>query len=279
MGTALGCSLAVTQHAAAQTSGNVAYNGVGPYTLTQTTPVSGGPRAIDVTVSSGDATVDTSATTVTTANNGNALGTGIAVANTGAGNVTIRNGNVTATGTGQTYAVDARTTTGTATIVNSGVIDASNASGLDSAGIYVNAGPTTITSTEVDVSNGIGISVQGTGAASITSGAVKTLANGATAINVTSDSVQIASQTIAGNGFGITASGMGVGDSSITSSNIALNTVATGRGTSLNGWGISAIESGAGNMSIASGTIAMTGAGNTFGIQSQVVGGGSPDDQ
>jgi hypothetical protein len=73
-GTALGCTLAAAAPVTAQTTGNVTYTGPGPYTLTQTMPVSGGPRAIDVTVTSGDVTVDTSATTVTTTNSGNATG-------------------------------------------------------------------------------------------------------------------------------------------------------------------------------------------------------------
>ena len=576
LGSALGSTIGVDA-ASAQTSGNIAYNGAGPYTLTQTTPVSGGPRAIDVIVTSGDATVDTSATTVATSNTGNTTGAGVAVNNTGSGNTTIRNGNVTATGTGRSFAVDGRTTTGTDTIVNGGVINASgnngdyaivaiattgdiaitsneahgqlrgiytftngtttinsttvtadgtglanaiigqgnrvvinsgtasntnaggnggtaifansdvggvlvnaqntsaygqnqaaiqvfsngavdvtsgtilttqNSDGLSLAsgtdvvarstsittqgaggargivvggnaggggfnsgtngfaynsatitsgsistvgtgaygiyvtpngagataitsgaitttgagaygiyetaigngqmtgpstinstgllktsganadainvaagtgtvtiansgtvavagagsngiyvngtsqatnitsnlvtvsngggyGIFVNGGPTTIASSEVDAATGTGIYLQGTGASSITSGTVKTTGTQATAINVTSDSLAIASTTITGGGYGINAGATGTGDTTINSGSIALGTVAPGRATSLSGYGITAIESGTGNLTVTSGSVSLTGAGNTFGIQGQAGGGGN----
>ena len=125
VGTALGCTLGVASGAAAQ---NVTYNGPGPYTLTRTDPITGGPRTVDVTVTSDNATVDVGRVDSTN-NDGNATttapGGGVIVSNTGPGTVTVRTGAVTATGTGVSYGIDARSTSGAVSVTAAGPVSAS----------------------------------------------------------------------------------------------------------------------------------------------------------
>ena len=159
LGTALGCTLGISGEASAQ---NVTYNGPGPYALTQTTPVNGGPRAIDVTVTSDNATIDTSATTVTSTNNGTAAGVGIGVSNTGPGNVLVHSGDITANGTGPNTGIDARATTGTITVTNSGTINASGNNG-DRAIVARSGGGDVIINSNVASGQQYGIIVTGNG--------------------------------------------------------------------------------------------------------------------
>jgi fibronectin-binding autotransporter adhesin len=186
-GTALGCSLAASTPATAQAVGNITYTGAGPYVLTQTVPVVGGPRAIDVTVTSGDATVDTTATTVTTTNNGNTTGTAVGVNNTGAGNVTVRTGDLTANGSGVTNAIDTRATTGATTIVNAGTINASGNNGDRAISALSGGGNVTISS---NVANGqrFGVYVGGNGGtfgdtSTVTINSTNATANGTGVVN------------------------------------------------------------------------------------------------
>jgi fibronectin-binding autotransporter adhesin len=159
LGTALGCTLGISGEASAQ---NVTYNGPGPYALTQTTPVNGGPRAIDVTVTSDNATIDTSATTVTSTNNGTAAGVGIGVSNTGPGNVLVHSGDVTANGTGPNTGIDARATSGTITITNSGTINASGNNG-DRAIVARSGGGDVVINSNIANGQQYGIIVTGNG--------------------------------------------------------------------------------------------------------------------
>jgi outer membrane autotransporter protein len=124
LGTALGCTMGVSSVASAQ---NIVRTGSGDYSLTRTDTISGGPRTVDISTTSGNITLDLARVQVD--NQGPnprpvvtppiLAGAGIAATNTGTGNVAITSGNVTATGPGQTYAIDARSTTGAITI-NSG---------------------------------------------------------------------------------------------------------------------------------------------------------------
>jgi len=157
--TALGCTLGISGAARAQ---NVTYNGPGPYTLTQTTPISGGPRAVDVTVTSDTATIDTTATTITSTNNGTAAGVGIGVSNTGPGNVVVRSGDVTANGTGPNTGIDVRATTGTITIENKGTINASGAN-TDRGIVARSGGGDVIINSNVSNGQQYGIIVTGNG--------------------------------------------------------------------------------------------------------------------
>ena len=148
--TALGSTLGAAAPVMAE---NIAYSGTGPYVLTQTDPVSGGPRTIDVAVSGGDIAIDTA--TVNVENNatnpapsGTPLGVGISANNTGSGNTTVKSGTVTATGNGQTAGIDARVTSGvlsitsgtiTSTATNSTAINAISSAG---GNVTVNADQT-----------------------------------------------------------------------------------------------------------------------------------------
>ncbi|MBV9370784.1 MAG: autotransporter-associated beta strand repeat-containing protein [Alphaproteobacteria bacterium] len=193
LGTALGGSLGISSAAGAQ---NIAYNGPGPYALTQTTPVSGGPRAIDVTVTSGDATVDTSATTVTSTNNGSTAGVGIGVNNTGPGNVAVKSGDVTANGTGQNTGIDVRANAGTITIGNLGTVNASG-NNADRAIVARSGGGDVVITSNVANGQQYGIIVTGnggtfgsTGTSTITS--TSATANGTGLVNA-----------IVGQGYGV----------------------------------------------------------------------------
>jgi uncharacterized protein with beta-barrel porin domain len=159
VGTALGCTMGVAGTAGAQ---NITYNGPGPYTLNQTTPVVGGPRAIDVTVTSDNATVDTSATSVTSTNTGTAVGLGIGISNTGPGNVVVRNGDVTANGSGPMNGIDARANAGTITITNTGTISASG-NNTDRAIVARSGGGDVVISSNVANGQQYGIIVTGNG--------------------------------------------------------------------------------------------------------------------
>ena len=176
-GTALGCTLGVAPAVMAQ---NVTYNGPGPYTLTQTTPVSGGPRAIDVTVTSDDAVVDTTATTVDSVNNGNGSGVGIGVNNTGPGNVTVRSGNVTASGSGPTNGIDVRATTGTITIANGGTVSASG-NNADNGIVARSGGGNVVVNSNVVSGQRFGIIVTGNGGTFGTTGTTSITSANATA--------------------------------------------------------------------------------------------------
>jgi len=157
--TALGCTLGISGTARAQ---NVTYNGPGPYALTQTTPINGGPRAIDVTVTSDNAAVDTTATTITSTNNFAAVGVGIGVNNTGPGNVVIRSGDVTANGTGPVNGIEARANAGTITILNQGTINASG-NNADRAIVARSGGGDVVINSNVASGQQYGIIVTGNG--------------------------------------------------------------------------------------------------------------------
>ena len=138
-GTAIG-SVFAPHVASAQ---NVTYNGAGPYSLTRTDTVSGGPRTVDITSTSGDITLDLA--TVNVDNTGTARGAGIAATETGAGNVSVKSGTVAATGTGPTTGIDARSTTGTI-VVNSGTVTATSANSTAVQASNTGGGNVTITS-------------------------------------------------------------------------------------------------------------------------------------
>lgn len=143
-GTAAGALLVP---AAAQAQ-NIASNGSTSYTLTEAGLRAGGPRTVDITTSGGDITLDLG--TVETLNNGGATGAGVAATNTGAGNVTIEAERVTASGTGASFAVDARAASGDVRITTGTVNAVSNP---NSRGIYAISGGGDIT-INADITNG-----------------------------------------------------------------------------------------------------------------------------
>lgn len=213
LSTALGCTLGIASTAGAQ---NITYNGPGPYTLSQKTPVSGGPRAIDVTVTSDDATVDTTATTVTSTNNGSAAGVGIGVSNTGAGNVIVRTGDVTANGTGPNTGIDARANAGTITIGNAGTINASGNNG-DRGIVARSGGGDVVINSNVANGQQYGIIVTGNGGTFFTTGTTTITSTNATA-----------------NGTGLVNAIVGQGNRVVINSGTASNTNAAGvQGTAI----------------------------------------------
>ncbi len=142
-GTALGG--AATAHAQ-----NVVYNGPGDYTLTTTAPISGGPRTVDITVTSGNILLDLA--TVNVVNNGSTLGAGVAANNTGPGNVSVATDQINASGTGQIYGIDARSLGGNI-VIDSGVVNANN--NPTSRGIYAITQSGNITITSIEANGGL----------------------------------------------------------------------------------------------------------------------------
>jgi autotransporter-associated beta strand protein len=110
---------------------NIASSGSSSYSLAETATRSGGPRVVDIANSGGDIGLDLG--TIEAANPGNTFGAGVAASNTGSGNVTIKVAAVTASGSGSTYGVDARSAGGAISITSGTVTSDSNAS---SRGIY-----------------------------------------------------------------------------------------------------------------------------------------------
>lgn len=107
IGTAIGAI-------APATAQNIASNGATDYSLTRSERIDGGPRTVDITTSGGNITLDLGE--VTAVNNGNTLGAAIAADNTGPGTVSTRTTSATASGSGASYAVSARTTSGANTV-------------------------------------------------------------------------------------------------------------------------------------------------------------------
>lgn len=130
VGTSLGCSLLVPAAGHAQ---NISSNGSTDYSLTQTDTISGGPRTVDISTSGGNITLNLA--TVNTANSGNTLGIAISGNNTGTGNVSITSGTAMASGTGQTYAINAATTSGVIDITSGTTVGntSANSRGINSS--------------------------------------------------------------------------------------------------------------------------------------------------
>lgn len=124
VGTALG-------GAASAQAQNIVYNGPGDCVLTNTGTISGGPRTVDITVTSGNILLNLA--TVNVANSGSTQGAGIAASNTGSGTVSVASDLINASGTGTIYGIDARTIGGNI-LIDSGVMNANN--NPNSRGIY-----------------------------------------------------------------------------------------------------------------------------------------------
>ena len=142
--TALGGTIGIAGTASAQNISSL--NNTNGYSLSETGTRSGGPRTIDIAASGGDIVIDVDTVIVDNPAASNVTGVGIAANNTGPGNVTIRDNGITATGTGLTYGIDARVTTGTLAITNTGTITTSGNNGDIAIRALSGGGDVTITS-------------------------------------------------------------------------------------------------------------------------------------
>jgi uncharacterized protein with beta-barrel porin domain len=139
VGTALGCSLATPAHAE-----KVVFNGTGDFSATRTDTLTDTAQVVDARTTAGNLTLNFSAINVS--NNSGAQGSGIYGQVTGAGNVAITSGTLTASGADVIFGLDARTTTGNVSITSGTTTSNNNAL---SRGIHVNAnGAITITAGE-----------------------------------------------------------------------------------------------------------------------------------
>lgn len=228
VGTALGSTLAP----AIASAQNISASGSDDYTLVETGTRAGGPRTVDITTSGGNILLDLG--TVVVENSTGTQGAGIAANNTGPGIVGIAAANVTATGTGLTYAIDARATTGAITITNTGAVNTSG-NNADRAIYAASAGgDITITSNEANGQQR-GISTNANPAGAGTFGTT-----GTTTINST---------TATANGTGVVNAILGQGARVVINSGTATNSNASGnQGTAI------LANAGAGGATVVAGT-------------------------
>ncbi len=272
VGTAVG-GIILQQQAYAE---EISYNGSGDYSLIRTDTVSGGPRVIDVTTSSGDITLDVAGVNV--ANSGSSLGAGIAATNTGAGKVLVTGGAVTTSGTGQTYAIDARAAGGDI-LINSGntIVDGTNSPPTTTDSIAINAlsssGNVTIKSA-VATSNSVHAIVAQGNSVDVTSGTASAAGSAyysfdpAAAIYITAGDggARVVATSTAVSGQSMTGILVGsAGETDVESGDITADGIYA-RGI---------VTYGAGNAVIKSGTITSTGAYGGVGVQADMRLGGS----
>jgi outer membrane autotransporter protein len=257
---------------------NITYTGPGDYSLSSDAPLFGGPRAVDITVTSGNVTLDLDSVSTTNPAGGTYAypGTAIGVANQGAGTVAITSGFIAANGPNQSYGIDARSTAG-AISITSGTIDAVSgnifATGRGISAISV-SGPVTINSDTINTDSPTGIFAQGAGvnvtSATIRIGGDSDYSFDPTAAIYAKDTgqgISVASGSIVGTGTVL--SGVlvnGTGTTQIDSNTIQLS--------GLYARGIASF--GSGDVSIHSGTIIVDGYG-AVGISADARLGGSVD--
>lgn len=154
--------------------------GPGNYTLSRGDDIAGGPRVVDITTYSGDIDIDVASVAVY--NPWYGVGAAIAALNTGPGNITITSGVATSSGSGQTFAIDAQTTTGNILINSANTVIAgmngssatTNSRGInaysDFGFVSINAGST--------ISNAVNAIVAQGGGVDLTSGTATASGNG-----------------------------------------------------------------------------------------------------
>ncbi|WP_242097918.1 autotransporter-associated beta strand repeat-containing protein [Sphingomonas sp. CROZ-RG-20F-R02-07] len=147
LGSALGSTL-VVQPAAAQ---NQSFTGPTNYQNGGT--ISGGPTTVSATTATGDISLDLD--TVIAANPGSGTATpgtnaAIYAANSGTGNVNIKDVNATITGTGASNGIFASAQGGTVAITQTGKVDATNAANGRGIAVVTNGGTITINANEAD---------------------------------------------------------------------------------------------------------------------------------
>lgn len=217
---------------------NISYTGPGDYAVTRTTQIAGGPRTVDITTTSGNASVNLSDVIATNPFGGvpSSPGAAIGVSNLGGGTVSITSGSINATGSNQTYGIDAKSVSGAITVNSDSIGMSKSGGGLFSLGRAISA-------------------VSASGLVAITSGSIAT--DSPTSIYATGASVSITSRAISVGGSGyysfdpaaaIFAQDSG-GGTTITSTTI----IGSSEGLS----GI--LSGGSGKAVIASDTISLTG--------------------
>ena len=199
---------------------NISYNGPGDYILSGTSLIAGGPRTVDITTTSGNATIDLADVAVTNPLGAYAYpGTAIGVNNQGDGTISIASNSITTSGATQIYAIDAKSLSGAITIV-SGSINALTGS-LFASGRGVSAvsasGSVAISSDIINTDNPTGIYAKGS-SVSIASKAISIGGDGSYSFSPTAaiyaeDSgggVTVTSTNISGSGTGILLNGSGI---------------------------------------------------------------------
>jgi outer membrane autotransporter protein len=241
---------------------NILFDGPGDYSLTRGDQVAGGPRTVDVTLTSGNMDLDLANVVVANPDGSYAYpGAAIAATNLGAGDIKIVSGSITASGTGQTYAINATSGAG-AINITSGTIQATAGTFYNSGraiSAISSSGPVAITSDTISTDSPTGIYAQGSSVA-ITSNSISVAGDsdysfdptGAIFAQDTGGGITLQSTNITANGTdlsGILVNGIGaisIDSGTITASGLYARGIAS---------------YGTGDIAIKSGTIAVSGYG------------------
>ncbi|WP_374126282.1 autotransporter-associated beta strand repeat-containing protein [Sphingomonas sp. 28-62-11] len=262
LGTTLGSTLVIIAPAHGQNISSL--NNPNGYSLTEAGTRSGGPRTVEVSAAGGDIDIDVGTINVDNSVS-NPTGTGIFANNTGSGNVSVKAANVTASGTGQTNGIEARATSGTVTVVNSGTVrsDTNNASRAIS--VLGRTGNVTVTSNSAIGARGGIFASSDLGIIGATTGPVTTV----NSTNAVASGTGASLNAIVGQGFRVVInSGTATNSNAAGTSGAAIFANSTLGGVVINAGttealgnnqaGIQALGQSGGTVDITSGTVRVT---------------------